>query len=391
MIDNKTIRKVIMLNKCLKGGSPIYENREAEGAVANFTTNVAMPIVSLDCEILPIQEGTGTPSPSNPRPISGTSALNVTRAEKNIFDISQFATLYPQYCTFENDVLNVQGNVVLYSTGVEVKAPAGAKLSATVTDITSVNARFRLVYTDGSFSDVYTNQLPFSLLKDLASVRLNWSTNGTFKIENAQIEINSTATTYEPYTGSTYTIALGQTVYGGTADVVGGVGSKNKTARVLNGTESWFLVSSGEYTTVFALGAAMSVVDQNDQICSHFNFNSQANAVSQSRANTFVQGTSGNLFIQVSNDLATTVEGFKSWLASEYANGTPVTYVAKTTPTEYTFTGQPINSLLGVNNVWTGVGNTKVTYKYKTGEGGSSTKKYLPIFYDLYGEGCRHL
>ena len=56
------------------------------------------------------------------------------------------------------------------------------------------------------------------------------------------------------------------------------------------------------------------------------------------------------------------------------------------TPTEYTFTGQPIRSLLGVNNVWTEVGDTKVTYQYKTGEGGSSNKKYLPIFYDMYGK-----
>jgi hypothetical protein len=62
----------------LKGGSPTYENREASGAVANFTTNVVMPFVSLDCEILPIQEGTGDPSPSNPRPISGTDELTLT-------------------------------------------------------------------------------------------------------------------------------------------------------------------------------------------------------------------------------------------------------------------------------------------------------------------------
>ena len=199
--------------------------RTASGTIAHFSDGADdVPMKSVVANIVPIQSGTGTPSPSNPRPISGTDELTLTKTGKNLFDISQFATLYPQYCTFENDVLNVQGNVVLYSTGVEVKAPTGAKLSATVTDITSVNARFRLVYTDGSYSDVCPNQLPFSLLKDLASVRLNWSTNGTFKIENAQIEINSTATTYEPYTGSTYTVNLGQTVYGGTADVVGGVG-----------------------------------------------------------------------------------------------------------------------------------------------------------------------
>lgn len=218
-----------------------------EGNIVTFNNLTNKEITSLECKILPIQEGTGTPSPSNPRPISGTSVLDI------------------------------------YHSGADT-------------------------------SDYDTTSVP-----------------------------------------------LGQTVYGGSAEIVGGTGSKNKSARVLDGTEGWFLSYSGEYTTVFSLGSAMLVVDQNEQICSHFNFNSQANTVSQNRANTFVQGTSGNLFIQVSNDLATTAEGFKSWLASEYANGTPVTYVAKTTPTDFTFTGQSIESLEGVNNIWSDAGDIKVT------------------------------
>ena len=39
-------------------------------------------------DINPVQSGTGTPSPQNVRPISGFSALNVTRTGKNLFNKS---------------------------------------------------------------------------------------------------------------------------------------------------------------------------------------------------------------------------------------------------------------------------------------------------------------
>ena len=46
------------------------------------------------------------------------------------------------------------------------------------------------------------------------------------KIIHVQIELGSTATAYEPYNGNTYTIQLGQTVYGGSLDVTTGVLTK---------------------------------------------------------------------------------------------------------------------------------------------------------------------
>lgn len=328
--------------------------RTASGSIAHFTDGADdVPLKSLTATITPKQEGSGTPSPSNPRPISGASSVGVNVTGANVWD-EQWELGDINSTTGEK----TPSNYSIRSKNFIPCKPETAyykyigNSKANCIYYYDINQNFLSRDTNGnSTSRVITTPTGCYYMKFAT-----YSTYGTTYLDDMAINYPSTDTNYHAYTGTTYTIDLGQEIMGGTADVVGGVGSKNKTARVLNGTEAWFLVSSGEYTTVFALGAAMSVVDQNDQICSHFNFNSQANAVSQSRANTFVQGTSGNLFIQVSNDLATTVEGFKSWLASEYANGTPVTYVAKTTPTEYTFTGQPINSYLGVNNVWTDSG-----------------------------------
>ena len=54
----------------------------------------------------------------------------------------------------------------------------------------------------------------------------NGSERGTYSVENIQIELGSTATSYEPYTGETYDITFpteARTVYGGTLDMLSGV------------------------------------------------------------------------------------------------------------------------------------------------------------------------
>ena len=55
-------------------------------------------------------------------------------------------------------------------------------------------------------------------------------------ISNIQLELGSTATPYEPYTGSTTSISLPETVYGGEVDAVTG-----------EGQETWEICIAGWY------------------------------------------------------------------------------------------------------------------------------------------------
>ena len=48
------------------------------GALCSFTDGAEMPMVACTAEIVPKQSGTGTPSPSNVRPISGWESVSVT-------------------------------------------------------------------------------------------------------------------------------------------------------------------------------------------------------------------------------------------------------------------------------------------------------------------------
>lgn len=280
MIDNKTIRKVIMLNKMLPGGSPTYENREASGAVANFTTNTVQPFVKCECEILPIQEGTGTPSPLNPRPISGVSSVDIYVTGKNVWDEDW------ELGGFNSIGEPVPANDRIRSVNYTSIKPNTAYYFKTTNTLGVRYYDIDKVYI-GSANGTNTALTTPSNAYFLKLLILNT----TEYASDISVNYPSTDTSYHAYTGSTYTVTLEEAAYGGSVDVIAGAGQ---------------------------------IIDEY-----------------------------GNLV---------------------YTLFEPVN----------------ISALEGVNNVWCDTGNIKVTYKYKTGEGGSSTKKYLPIFYDLYGEEKYH-
>lgn len=54
------------------------------GDTASFRSAARVPIESLKCHFLPVQEGTGDPSPENVRPITGWNSITAYKAKKNI-------------------------------------------------------------------------------------------------------------------------------------------------------------------------------------------------------------------------------------------------------------------------------------------------------------------
>lgn len=57
------------------------------GDIASFRSAARVPIESLKCHFLPIQEGTGNPSPDNVRPISGWNQITAYKSKKNLAHI----------------------------------------------------------------------------------------------------------------------------------------------------------------------------------------------------------------------------------------------------------------------------------------------------------------
>ena len=133
----------------------------------------------------------------------------------------------------------------------------------------------------------------------------------------AMLNIGSTPLPYEPYgyklpitnAGQTVPIYLGQTQ------------TMRKVKKlVLDGTEDWASSSGG---TFYALSITPYMLDRNDLLSTHFfvgNY-SGALAIGQIRGG----GTPSSTILFNYDNGVIGVEGFKSWLASKYAAGTPVT------------------------------------------------------------------
>ena len=194
----------------------------ASGAIAHFTDGADnIPINDLTIGIVPAQSGSGTPSPSNIRPITGWTGANVAWAKKNLLDDS---------------IRTFSGNNIYFAdsiTGTSLTLPAGTYTISFVTaDGTITNIYMRNVDTNAyisGFPAYSATSKTFTLTTETA-IRV-WAYKADYTsvndIKTAQIEAGATVTPYESYTAPTITAISWQnevgTVYGGSLDVTTGV------------------------------------------------------------------------------------------------------------------------------------------------------------------------
>ena len=181
------------------------------------------------------------------------------------------------------------------------------------------------------------------------------------KITDIQLELGSTATSYAPYTGTTATLDLPSTVFGGEVDVATGQGQETWETTVLSGAENW--VMSGNNIVAYISNAAPIT---RDGTCSHFKY-----LVSASGDGIYCLEINGTMTITLGSVLSAqyTTETWASYLAAQAAAGTPVTIAYKlATPQPITATGgQQINALAGVNTVMTDADGVTVTFLREDG------------------------
>ena len=159
------------------------------------------------------------------------------------------------------------------------------------------------------------------------------------------------------------TIQLGQTVYGGTLDVVSGVLTIDRASVTMDGSsdEGWSAMTTenifraNAFTPTPASGAtaedlAEHPILSNCTNTSRYNYNLMKAAYPCVSFNA-----NGRLYLAISAD-TTTVEQATAWLAEN--NLQIVYYLAE--PQTIQFTPQQVNSLLGVNNVWSDAGDVEV-------------------------------
>lgn len=181
--------------------------------VANFQTDLISPLRSLRAGFLPVQSGSGDPSPSNIRSISAWNGLTVTKCGKNLFDVNS------------GDILNAYLSADIVSSNANAKSVfIKCKANTTYTVSKIAGQRFAVAYT----KVLPANSVPiFERTGDLTASSITITTgsdaeylvafvyNGSYDtitademLASVQIELGSTPTSYSPYTGTTIPVTF---------------------------------------------------------------------------------------------------------------------------------------------------------------------------------------
>ena len=211
------------------------------GSVVSFTAADAAPVADLTAAIVPVQSGSGDPSPTNIRPISGWTECKVTRAGKNLLE-----NIKAQRSEYTVRIGSAINDYRIHLIGGE-----------TYTLSFSAPGQSVGIYKEngGANTTIGISGSSFTASKTM-DVQM-WIYNGDGllidDVTNFQLELGSAATSYKPYQANTYTVTFGSagTVYGGTLDVTTGKLTVTKAMYTFNGTESFVLLSSPQSVESF--------------------------------------------------------------------------------------------------------------------------------------------
>lgn len=332
----------------------------------------------------PVQEGTGTPSPENIRPIHGRDSVTVERCGENLLNIKPFNKFTKNGITYE------------------YVPDGGIHISGTAT--TTVDSSTFPVWhlPPGKYYGLETGEgISASVVVQRNGETLSLNAKGNFEILAGDVTkywyaiasggatVDKTVypyivpgtiapTTYKPYIGQTNTLTLHETVYGGEVDAVSGEGQETWKSVSLDGTENWRTwgvnKNNTNVTGFFTYDIndySNDASDINKILCSTMS-NEKKNLWGGKNMGVGLAGSVSSKYLMycvTTNTLPDTtddkkaIESFKTFLANLYAAGTPVQVAYKlATQTPFTATGaQPLPALAGANTVLTDADSATVT------------------------------
>lgn len=335
----------------------------------------------------PTQEGSGDPSPDNVRPIKGRDSVTVERCGENVIEFlttndysSNISVVVdPQKIITINGTLETKGNIDIakcrlhwrsgktYTMQVrkisgEVNLGVGDGITYAFLLFSEDLTHFFRGPTGTTNFNEYTATQTSLEETELFLMLQCWREGTKFDNYKFQIEVvegTTAPTTYSPYTGQTATLTLPRTIYGGAVDAVTGEGQETWKLLTLAGTERWIMGSVVEGNYSFYVPYAVTdtpIATVSTEVCTHYkilNYNDGTESAFLSY----------EPYAYINTKSFNSVEELKSYLAAQYAAGTPVQIAYKlATPTPITATGaQPIPALSGVNTVLTDADSVTVT------------------------------
>lgn len=334
----------------------------------------------------PHQEGEGDPSPENVRPIVGMDEVWAKTRGRNLVDLQPIMVN-----TGEQIVLDFGKDQTFDAITVSFYC-----MNLNVGEITAAILDFRRA--DGSHNyrtwpnmRLNGNQVVVGANPDgLATLtsrnitfcqlavfwnRVTYSELGdATELSELMVELGSTPTAYEPYTGTTHPLTLPSTVYGGELDAATGAGMETWRYMELDGTKSGSLGNIDVSDTIQQFNLTITDPQTDAKLPCMCNILPQAVDVISgnmlgiyhySKA-TFVFGFPRAPLREygfIDGNAETYLTAFRAYLTAQYAAGTPVTIAYQlATPTPFTATGNaPIPALPGVNTVYSDADSVTVT------------------------------
>ena len=327
--------------------------KTVSGSIAHITDGAdRVPMKNLVCNIEPIQAGSGTPSVDNPRTISGSSSVEIIRTTANLLD-GEWET---GWIANDGSISPMSGRIVSANYNPCV---GGVSYYIKCAD------NWRLAWFDKdkqyiSHIGTYTSDRTVTSPANARFVRVALPVTTT---EFACVNYPSTIATQQPYnTPEIKTVPLGQTVYGGSLDVVTCVLTIDRITKTFTGdsSETWTKYhQTAENCITFRTPMTDKAMVELSTICDKFN-NIKNCWTLPNEYGVFSDHKSQNLlFFRPFTDDITEVAQWRSWLAE---NNITICYKLAE-PQTVQLTPQELQTLLGANNIWNNTGDTSVTYR----------------------------
>lgn len=342
----------------------VLPTRSASGTIASFTDGAEdMPIVDGVFGIVATQEGTGDPSPSNPRAISGFTGMSIYRTGINLWD----------------EVWEVGG--IDGSTGQDV--PANDRIRSKnfipVKGGMSYYCKTNSKTMGLRFYDYSKNYINYTTVidgivaipSDVYFIRFIYLNTTTYA-NDISINYPATDTSYHAYTGTSFPVDWTDeagTVYGGILDVTTGVLSITDIITDM-GELTWTKYTSYTYTVFSSNLSSLDIVTgKSGDIDIKCDIYKPIGALTLGGSGGFGNNPHDLEVCQLTNGTQIMIQDANYTSAEDFTTAVDGhTLVIKlATPITYQLTPVEIKTLLGANNIWCDTGNSTVKFKADIG------------------------
>lgn len=297
----------------------------------------------------------------NIRPIKGRDSVTVTRCRENLFDFSRMTDSDGYTLDYKKGTITIPAHIN-DAGSVDTLVDLCPGITAGTYIITAKNSNheaLNIIYIHETRKPVLFNE-PSNLTEDDIHGKIGWYNNpdsaNSTTISEIQVVAGTTApTTYTPYIGTTNTLTLPETVYGGEVDAVRGEGQETWKIITIDAKEIKFSIRGNTAYWNLPNRVAAGITKDSKIVCSHFI--STTFSINEPYEFLFTQPTNFHGLFSNVNEL-------NDYCAAQYAAGTPVqiAYQLLKEPVPFTATGaQPLPALAGLNTILTDAESATVT------------------------------